>query len=147
MGRCVPTDGHRGLPHRSPDSPPIPFGPGGLSGFVVYQILQRVLSEVETMTHTRGAKMPDVAEMMKTMTAGMPWMGPPAGAPVENVPQDLTKGQYTILKVRRQGHSKPKDIAKSLSMDKREVEKEIDVLKAHGYLTKEGKLTSKALET
>jgi DNA-binding MarR family transcriptional regulator len=74
-------------------------------------------------------------------------MGPQAAAPVEKIPQDLTKGQYTILKIRRQGYGKPKDIAKYLSMDKREVEKEIDVLKGHGYLTKDGKLTSKGLES
>ena len=46
----------------------------------------------------------------------------------------------------QQGLGKPKDMAKSLSMDKKQVEKETDSLKVSGCLTGKSKLTSKAGE-
>jgi Mn-dependent DtxR family transcriptional regulator len=51
------------------------------------------------------------------------------------------------LRAVREGIVKPKDIAKYLVTDKKEVEKEIEELKLKGYLSKDGKLTSKGLET
>ena len=51
-----------------------------------------------------------------------------------------------FLKSIQQGNKKSKEIEKMLSMDKKEIEKEIPVLKTNGYITKDNKLTSKGLE-
>jgi hypothetical protein len=63
------------------------------------------------------------------------------------LPSDLSRAEYAILRAVREGIAKPKDIAKYLVTDKKEVEKEIEELKLKGYLSKDGKLTSKGLET
>jgi len=41
---------------------------------------------------------------------------------------------------------KSKDIAKQNNMENKDIEKEIDTLKSNGYVTKNNKLTSKAVE-
>jgi predicted transcriptional regulator len=69
----------------------------------------------------------------------------PTGGPA-NLPKDMTRSQYLILTKYQQGFGKPKNVAKSLSMDKKHVEKETDVLRTNGYLTGKNKLTSKGLE-
>ena len=85
-------------------------------------------------------------EIMRSMQSSMPWMAGRVAASVPiTLPSDLTKSQFLVLKTCRQGHSKSKDLAKTLSMDKKEVEKEIFTLQTNGYLTKSNKLTSKAL--
>ena len=63
------------------------------------------------------------------------------------LPSDLSRAEYAILRAVREGIAKPKDIAKYLVTDKKDVEKEIEELKLKGYLSKDGKLTSKGLET
>ena len=63
------------------------------------------------------------------------------------LPSDLSRAEYAILRAVREGFVKPKDIAKYLIMDKKEVEIEIEKLKLKGYLSKDGKLTLKGLET
>jgi hypothetical protein len=63
------------------------------------------------------------------------------------LPSDLSRAEYAILRAVREGIAKPKDIAKYLVTDKKEVEIEIEKLKLKGYLSKDGKLTSKGLET
>ena len=62
------------------------------------------------------------------------------------LPADITRSQFVVLRSYRQGYKKPKDIGRSLSMDKNEVEKESDALRTNGYLTGDNKLTSKAME-
>ena len=64
-----------------------------------------------------------------------------------NLPSDMTRAQLMILMKYQQGFAKPKDIARQLSMDKRQVEKETNALKSNGYLSGKNKLTSKGLET
>jgi hypothetical protein len=71
---------------------------------------------------------------------------PGTDAPTEKLPDDITRIQHMILKLFQQGHNKSKDMAKQLVMDKKEIEKEIDALKTNAYLTKNNKLTSKAVE-
>ena len=68
------------------------------------------------------------------------------GSVPENLPQDITKTQFIILRQFRNNSAKAKDIAKSLSMDRKDVEAHISTLKSNGYLTNKGKLTSKAME-
>jgi len=57
----------------------------------------------------------------------------------------MTSAQYTILSTLRGGRRKPKDIAKALSVDKKEVERETAILRTNGYLTKNNLLTTKGL--
>lgn len=70
-----------------------------------------------------------------------------AGSAARRLPQDMTNAQYTILSTYRRGTRKPKDIAKALSMDKKSVENETNILRQNGYLTKDNKLTTKGLNT
>jgi len=69
------------------------------------------------------------------------------GAVPRSIPQDMTMAQYTILSTLRGGRRKPKDVAKALSMDKKEVEREAAILRTNGYLTKNNLLTTKGLNT
>lgn len=128
-------------------SPLAPFGAAGLSGIVIFMLLQRLLTQVQAATYERPSmKGFNPEAMMKSMQSGMPWMTAQAVASVPQVlPADLTKSQFLVLKTCRQGHSKSKDLAKVLSMDKKEVEKELFTLQTNGYLTKSNKLTSKAI--
>ncbi len=128
-------------------SPIAPFGAAGLTGVAVYMVIQRVFQQVQMATYsTPKMKGMDPEEIMKSMQSSMPWM---TGRAVPSVPitlpSDLTKSQFLVLKTCRQGQSKSKDLAKTLSMDKKEVDKELFTLQTNGYLTKSNKLTSKAL--
>jgi predicted transcriptional regulator len=91
----------------------------------------------------------DMSQMMRQvqniMPAGM-GMQSVDKSPL-NLPSDMTRAQFLILTKYQQGFAKPKDIARHLSMDKRQIEKETNALKSNGYLTERNKLTSKGLET
>ena len=128
-------------------SPLVPFGAAGLTGIVVWMFLQRILQQVQMATYsTPKMKGFNPEEIMKSMQSNMPWMtGQTVAAIPQTLPADLTTSQFLVLKTCRQGHSKPKELAKALSMDKKEVEKEIFSLRTNGYITKSNKLTSKAL--
>ena len=128
-------------------SPIAPFGAAGITGIAVWMILQRVLQQVQMATYsTPKMKGMNPEEIMKSMQSSMPWMAGRAAASVPiALPADLTKSQFFVLKTCRQGHAKSKDLAKALSMDRKEVDKEIFTLQTNGYLTKSNKLTSKAL--
>jgi len=66
--------------------------------------------------------------------------------PQKDLPEDITQAQFVILKQFRAGISKPKVVAKNLSMDKKEVENQVGFLKSNGYLSDKSKLTTKAIE-
>ena len=122
----------------------LPFGTAGITGVAIYGVFQRLLGSAKAMTYSRP-KM-DMSQMMKSLNGQMPWMNAqPAVA--KNLPQDMSKSQYMILSKYRDGHANPKNIAKNLSMDKKAVEQETRALQTNGYLTKDRKLTSKAMET
>lgn len=90
----------------------------------------------------------DMSQIMSQFQNMMPQgFGPQRGSsgPVV-LPNDMTRGQFLILTKIHQGFGKPKDIAKALSMDKKQVENETNTLKTNGYLTGKNKLTSKGLE-
>ncbi len=64
----------------------------------------------------------------------------------QNLPQDVSMTHYVILKEYERRTRKSKDVAKYLSMDKKEVKKETNALVGNGYLSKKNnELTSKAL--
>jgi predicted transcriptional regulator len=91
----------------------------------------------------------DMSQMMRQVQNMMPvGIGVPSGnqGPL-NLSSDLTRAQFLILTKYQQGFAKPKDIAKHLSMDKKQVEKETNSLRSNGYLSGKNKLTSKGLET
>ncbi|OLD12646.1 MAG: hypothetical protein AUI50_01870 [Crenarchaeota archaeon 13_1_40CM_2_52_14] len=127
-------------------SPALPMGAAGLTGFATYSVLQRVLSTAQAATYSRPSM--DTSQMMRQVQNMMPGMGTQTGnqGPL-NLPGDMTRAQFLILTKYQQGFAKPKDIAKHLSMDKRQVEKETNALKSNGYLSEKNKLTSKGLET
>jgi hypothetical protein len=76
--------------------------------------------------------------MMGTVAAGA------AATVARELPSDITKPQFALNSY-RQGHKNPKEVAKALSMDKKEVERMTNSLVSSGYLTKENKLTEKSL--
>ncbi len=83
-------------------------------------------------------------EMMRRMNMqGL--MGAQQGNPPE-LPADITRSQFVVLRCNRQGYKNSKDVGRSLSMDAGEVEKESQSLRANGYLSKDNRLTSKAME-
>ena len=129
-------------------TPALPIGAAGITGFATFSILQRVLTTAQAATYSRPSVNMDMSKMMKHVQGMMPNMiGAQRAAPGQvNLPSDMTRSQYMVLSKYQQGFGKPKDVAKSLSMDKKHVEKETDSLKASGYLTGKNKLTSKALE-
>jgi predicted transcriptional regulator len=59
---------------------------------------------------------------------------------------DITRSQFVVLRCYRQGLKNPGEIGKSLSMDGTAIETETSVLTTNGYLTKDKKLTTKAME-
>ena len=129
-------------------SPALPIGAAGLTGIATYNILQRMLRTAQAATYERP-KMPDMSQMMKNFQNMMPpgmGMTRPNNAPT-SLPSDMTRSQHMVLTKYQQGLGKPKDVAKSLSMDKKHVEQETEVLKKNGYLTDKNKLTTKAMET
>ena len=123
----------------------LPFGAAGGTGLVVYTVVQRVLGGITRATYSTPKRI-DPSEMLRSMQGGMPWMNMQGSAP-RTLPQDMTNSQFTILSTYRQGTRKPKDIAKALSMDKKAVENETNILRQNGYLTKDNKLTTKGLNT
>lgn len=129
-------------------SPALPIGAAGITGFATFNILQRALATAQAATYSRPKTNMDMSQMMKHVQNIMPNMAGmqrPNTGPA-NLPGDLTRSQYMVLSKYQLGFGKPKDVAKSLSMDKKQVEKETDSLRASGYLTGKNKLTSKALE-
>ena len=122
----------------------LPFGTAGLTGVATYGVIQRLLRSANAMTYSRP-KM-DMSQMMKSLQGSMPMMNMQAG-PAKELPKDMSRPQYMILSKYQAGHANPKNVAKSLSMDKKAVEQETRALQTNGYLTKNRKLTSKALET
>ena len=129
-------------------TPALPIGAAGITGFATFNILQRVLNTAQAATYSRPKMNMDMSQMMKHVQNMMPNMmgGQRTNTGPVNLPNDITRSQYLILSKYQQGFGKPKDVAKSLSVDKKQVEKETDNLKASGYLTGKNKLTSKALE-
>lgn len=128
--------------------PALPIGAAGLTGFATFNILQRVLTTAQAATYSRPNTNMDISQMMKHVQNMMPNMmgSQRSSAGPVNLPNDMTRSQYLILTKYQQGFGKPKDVAKSLSMDKKQTEKETNVLKTNGYLTGKNKLTSKAVE-
>ena len=129
-------------------TPALPIGAAGITGFATYNILQRALTTAQAATYSRPKTNMDMSQMMKHVQNMMPNMmgAQRAAAGPVNLPSDISRPQYLILAKYQQGFGKPKDVAKTLSMDKKQVEKETDSLRATGYLTEKNKLTSKALE-
>jgi hypothetical protein len=117
----------------------VPFGAFGLTGLIIYTVLSRAGSIAMSATAPRVG----VPNMTSFPFMGM--QGQMANVP-EQLPADITKSQYVILRAYRQGLKSSKDISKSLSMDKNDVESQSNVLKTNGYLTKDSKLTTKALD-
>jgi len=122
----------------------LPFGTAGITGVVLYQVVQRVLGSIHAATYS-SPKI-DPSQILRSMQWKMPWMNPQTSV-APSLPQDITASQYTILSTYRGGHRKPKNVAKILSMDKRSVEAETDTLRKNGYLTKDNLLTTKGLNT
>jgi predicted transcriptional regulator len=90
----------------------------------------------------------DMSQMMRQVQSMMPTgMGMQGNAGHMNLRSGMTRSQLLILTKYPQGFGKPKDIAKNLSMDKKQVEKETNALRTNGYLTTKNKLTTNALET
>ncbi len=127
----------------------LPLLVGGGSGFFVWMILSKILGKVQSMTYSSSTPKVNPADMMKSFGMNLPSsnsQSPSAGNIPEKLPSDITKIQYMILKSFQQGYKKSKDIAKQNNMENKDVEKEIDVLKNNGYVTKNSKLTSKSVE-
>ncbi|MDA4116774.1 MAG: hypothetical protein OK455_00320 [Thaumarchaeota archaeon] len=122
-------------------SPYTALVPGGAVGLVLFTVLSRVGSITSAVT---SPSMSSPEQIMRRMN--FPNMMSMQGGMPASLPPDITKSQLVVLRCYRQGYKKPKDIGKSLSMDSKEVEKEAQTLVANGYLTKDSKLTSKAME-
>jgi hypothetical protein len=122
--------------------------PGGATGFVLYEVLSRVgRSASSVMT---AATMPSPDEMMSKMNfpgmmGMMPGLGTQASIPA-TLPSDMSRSQFIVLRCYRQGMKNSTDIGRALSMDKDAIETETASLTTSGYLTKDRKLTTKALE-
>ena len=113
-------------------------------GLIAYTILSRI------GTVTAAATAPSMGapeEMMRRMnlTGMLGGAGAQAGIPTA-LPDDIKRSQYVVLGCYRKGYKNPKEIGKALSMDKNEVGRETSALMSNGYLSKESKLTSKAIE-
>jgi len=125
----------------SGQSPYAAFIPGGIVGLLLFTVLSRVGSVAGAV---RSPSMSSPDEMMRRMNV-QGFMGAQQGSPAE-LPADVTRAQFVILRGYRQGYKNSKDVGRSLSMDPTEVEKESQSLRANGYLSKDNKLTSKAME-
>jgi hypothetical protein len=123
----------------------IPFGTFGVSGLIIFTLLSRIGSTVSSAVNRTAVpnmrSYPGMAGFLGSSSAGQLWGGIP-----EALPQDLTKSQYVILRLIRGGQTKTGDIAKGLSMEKNDVTKAVDALKANGYLSGKNKLTTKGLD-
>lgn len=124
--------------------------PGGATGFILYEVLSRVGRTASSAMS--AASMPSPDEMMSRMNipgmmSMMGGIGPMAQAGVPaNLPADITRSQFIVLRCYRQGMKGPDQIGKVLSMDSGAIETETTTLTTSGYLTKDRKLTTKALE-
>ena len=135
----------------STGSPYAALIPGGATGLILYQVLSRV-GRTATSAMSAASR-PDPSEMMSrmgmpnmmNMMGGMGMTGPQAGVPA-NLPPDITRSQFIILRCYRQGMKNTGDIGKALSMDGGAIDTETMSLTSSGYLTKDRKLTTKALE-
>lgn len=122
--------------------------PGGATGLILYQVLSRVGHSVSSVA--AAATMPDPEDMMKrlnipNMMGMMGGMGPMASVPA-NLPADITRSQFIVLRCYRQGMKNPGDVGRALSMDVGAIEGETSNLTTNGYLTKDRRLTTKGLE-
>jgi hypothetical protein len=128
-------------------NPALPLGAAGLTGFATYNVVQRVLNTAQAATYSRPNM--DMSQMMRHVQNMMPtgMGGPNVNPGPMNLPKDMSRSQFLILTKYQQGFGKPKDIARTFSMDKKEVERETNILRANGYLTGKNKITTKGLET
>ncbi len=122
-----------------------PFLPGGAAGLIIYTLMRKMGSVTQAAT---APNLPSANEMMSRMNmpnymGGM--MGAQASVPA-SLPPDITRSQFAVLSSIRRGISKPGAIAKSLSMEKKDVETDTAVLISNGYLSKGSKLTSKGMD-
>lgn len=125
--------------------------PGGATGLVLYEVLSRVGRSASSVMS--AATMPSPDEMMSkmnfpgmmSMMGGMGGMGAQAGIPA-TLPADISRSQFIVLRCYRQGMKNSSDIGRALSTDKDAIEAETSSLTSSGYLTKDRKLTTKALE-
>jgi len=124
-------------------NPLVPVGATGLTFIIIFTILSRVGSI--GMSAMASSRMPNMKQF-ENMPFFNAMQGQSQSAVPENLPNDITRTQYVILKQYRNGVGNPKEVAKRLSMDKKEVEKETAALKTNGYLTKKTKLTTKSME-
>ena len=124
--------------------------PGGATGLVLYAVLSRVGRSASNVMS--AATRPDPGEMMSRMNipgmmSMMGGMGPMAQAGVPaTLPADITRSQFIVLRCYRQGMKNSDQIGKALSLDGGAIETETASLTTSGYLTKDRKLTTKALE-
>jgi hypothetical protein len=123
----------------------VPFGAMGLSGLVAYRLLSGVGRSVSSAAMM--GTMPSPEGMMKQMNfqgfmGGM--TGMQMGVP-ESLPLDITKSQYIVLRSYKQGCKNPKEVSRSLSIDRKEAEGMTSQLISNGYMTKDNKLTGKSL--
>ena len=116
----------------------VPFGAFGITGLIIWSILSQIGSVASSGMSAPKLNLPNFANF--------PFMGPQSLGIPQDLPKDITKTQYLILKAYRQGSKKSKDIAKSLSLDKKDVDSQTNALKTNGYLTKDNKMTIKGLE-
>lgn len=125
--------------------------PGGAAGLILYQVLSRVGHSVSSVA--AAATMPSPDEMMSKLNlpAMMGGMGAMGGMAAQasmpaNLPSDITKSQFIVLRCYRQGMKNSNDIGKALSMDTAAIDAETSSLTTNGYLTKDRRLTTKGLE-
>ncbi|MFI5420427.1 MAG: hypothetical protein ACHQ1H_05625 [Nitrososphaerales archaeon] len=125
----------------------LPFGAFGATGLIAFSILSRVGSTVSSAVAPRS----NFGNMQSQMASSM-FMNPMQSAgfgsmmPDKKLPEDITASQFVILKQARMGNSKPKSIAKNLSMDKKDVENHLIALKTNGYLSGNSKVTTKGMD-
>ena len=122
----------------------LPLGTAGITGVALYGLIQRFLGSARAMTYSRPSI--DASQILRSLQAQMPMMNPQPSTS-KSLPQDMSKSQYLILSRYRDGQRKPKEVARTLSLDKRAVEDETKALQESGYLTSGRRLTAKGLET
>ena len=122
----------------------LPFGAFGATGLIAFSILSRLGSTVSSAVAPR----PNYGNMRNQMSSMFlnPMQASGFGAGMPKLPEDITASQFVILKQARMGNSKPKNIAKTLSMDKKDVETQLNTLRTNGYLTSNSKLTPKGMD-
>ena len=90
----------------------LPFGAAGITGFAIYTIIERILGAAQRATYSTPQM--DPTQIMRTMQNQIPWMNTQGADVPKNLPQDMTKSQFTILQKYREGQKNPKNIAKVL---------------------------------